>query len=147
MRGKKIAKMMLCALFYAGIGLIGCVSSRDHRGTKILEGTWENNNFVLVIKEHYYVSLHNNILYGMGQITYDGKHFILASTHAWKENEWHPFVETINGDCAANKDALTITNVEGRYSLFNGTWKKKSDIKLEEYVNNPPASVRAADVI
>jgi hypothetical protein len=83
----------------------------------------------------------------MGQITYDGKHFILASTHAWRDNEWHQFVETINGECIVDGNVLTITNVEGRYNMFNGIWKKKKNIDLEEYMNNPPASVRAADVI
>ena len=51
----------------------------------------------------------------------------------------------INGECVVDGDVLTITNVEGRYNMFNGVWKK--NVNLEEYINNPPASVLAADVI
>jgi hypothetical protein len=129
--------------------LAGCASVKidSHGRTKILEGTWVNNNFTLVIKGNYYISLNNNVLYGRGQITYDGEHFILASTHAWRDNEWHSFVETINGDCIVDGDVLIITNVEGRYGMFNGAWKKVKDINLEEYINNPPAAVRMANVI
>jgi hypothetical protein len=142
-------KIMIYTIFCLGLNLVGCVSVKDDPNgkTTILEGSWENNNFKLVVKGNYYISLYNNILYGRGQITFDGKHFILASTHAWKDNQWNEFVETINGECVVDGNILTIKNVEGRYNLFNGEWRKIKDIDIEEYINNPPASVRAANVI
>jgi hypothetical protein len=83
--------MVSYIIFCLGISLVGCNSVKiDPNGkTKILEGTWTNNNFTLVIKGNYYISLNNSVLYRRGQITYDGEHFIY----------WHQRMhrETMNG--------------------------------------------------
>jgi hypothetical protein len=60
MWGKVFYKIMVYSFFCFGISLIGCISVKDgpNAGTEILEGTWENNNFTLVVKGNYYLSFY-----------------------------------------------------------------------------------------
>jgi hypothetical protein len=127
----------------------GCSSTGKNPSgmTSLLEGTWKNDAFKLVIKETSYLSLLNDKLYGMGQISYDGKYFILASTHAWRDDAWVPFEEIIKGECGVGGNILTISNVEGRYSAFNGAWEKIENINLENFIHTPSVPVRLAGVI
>jgi hypothetical protein len=145
---KKISfTIIFCTM--AAACFTGCSSTGTNPSgvTTVLEGTWKNNAFTLVVRGPNYLSLLNDKLYGMGQITYDGKYFILASTYAWRDDVWIPFEEIIKGECSVNGNVLTISNVEGRYSAFNGAWEKTEDINIEEYIKNPPASARPAGVI
>jgi hypothetical protein len=101
--------------------------------TAVLEGTWENAAFKLVIQGTNYVSLRNDEFYGTGQLSYDGKYFILASTHAWRDGGWIPFEETIRGECTVRGNTLVISKVEGRYGAFNGAWERTEDIHIDIY--------------
>ena len=89
-----------------------------------LNGTWENGGFRLVINGDKYVSLYNGFRYGKGTILYDNENFTLTSTHAhWMFFLWQRFVETVNGKYIFTNNEIIVSNIEGRYSAFNGIWK------------------------
>jgi hypothetical protein len=127
---KMVFQMMIWTI--VTINFSSCVSTKINSSgkTTVLEGTWENGAFILSIKETNYLSLYNGEVYGAGQIIYDGKYFILASTHAWKDNDWIPFIETIKGECVVKGNVIIISNVEGRYVAFNGEWKKTENLNI-----------------
>ncbi len=134
-----LMKVVGCFLCCFLLTMTACVSTENTSMSNIsmLEGSWENNLFKLIIKEHYYISLNDNAFYGRGIITYDGSFFTMASTHAWRNNNWVEFTEAINGKCSVDGNVLIISDIAGRYSMFNGTWNKIEDINLDD-INNPP---------
>jgi hypothetical protein len=147
---KKIifVKTIVCLMFSVMLATTGCVSAKNAslNTTAALEGTWENNVFKLVIKGNYYVSLLDNVLYGRGTITYDGSFFTLASTHAWQDGYWFEVIETVSGKCTVDSSILTISDVSGRYEVFNGTWQRIDDIDLEKIIENPLSPVEGNTV-
>jgi hypothetical protein len=145
MEKKIFSRIWVCTVVLLAVNLIGCISTAKNTvtgTTSILEGSWENNAFKLVVKGNNYISIFTDYLYGAGSITFDGKHFIMLSSHAWTNNQWNNFVEALEGDCIVDGDDIIIANVKGRYSDFNGTWNKIDDIDLnsDKYRNKPPAS-------
>ena len=87
-----------------------------------LDGTWVNGVFKLVIKRNTYVSFLNGCRYGKGTMIYDNDTFTLTSSHARWLFLWVPFIERVKGKYVLTNDELTVSNIEGRYSYFNGTW-------------------------
>jgi hypothetical protein len=139
---KRFSCILMVGLFIiVGIN-ISCVSNKDISAgtTSLLEGSWENSDFRLVINGNNYISLYKDYLYGAGTITYDGIFFTLASKHAWRNYEWVEIIETINGNCTVNGNDIIISNVVGRYEAFNGNWKRIKDMDLREYTKKPSAA-------
>jgi hypothetical protein len=58
--------------------------------------------------------------YGKGAIIYDNEKFTLTSFHAREVFFWHPFVEIVKGKYKNTNDELTVSDIEGRYSDYNG---------------------------
>jgi len=87
-----------------------------------LNGTWGNGNFKIVLKGTAYVSFFNNYRYGKGTMIYDNESFTLTSSHARCFLLWRPFVEIVKGKYVNASDEVTVSNIEGRYSDYNGTW-------------------------
>ena len=88
------------------------------------DGKWENREFTVIVKGNKYASFYNGFRYGKGKIEFDDKNFILTSTHARRIYFiWLPFVEEVKGEYTFTDDGIIVSNVEGRYSDFNGTWK------------------------
>ena len=87
-----------------------------------LDGTWVNGVFKLIIKDNTYVSFFNGCRYGKGTIIYDNDTFTLTSSHARWLLLWVPFIERVKGKYVLTNDELTVSNIEGRYSFFNGIW-------------------------
>jgi hypothetical protein len=141
MNKKNFYGLMVGLFIIVGINM-GCVSNRNVSGgtTGLLKGSWGNGDFRLVIDGNYYISLYKDYLYGKGTITYDGIFFTLASTHAWRNYEWVEIIETINGNCIVNDNDIIISDVVGRYEVFNGNWKKIKDMDLREYTKKPSAA-------
>jgi hypothetical protein len=91
----------------------------------ILDGTWANGSFKVLIKGNTYVSFYNGYRYGKGTIKYDNENITLTSTHAhWVLFLWKPFIEIVKGKYILTNDGLTVSNVEGRYGDYNGLWVK-----------------------
>jgi hypothetical protein len=91
----------------------------------ILNGTWGNSIFKLVIKGNAYVSFVNGRFcyrYGKGTFVYDNENFTLRSTHARKLFFWTPFVEEVKGNYILTGDEVSVSNIEGRYESSNGKW-------------------------
>jgi len=91
-----------------------------------LDGKWSYGSFSLVIKGDRYTSFHEGSRYGKGVIVFDDGDFTLTSTHAsWFLFLWTPFVEEVQGKYViAGDDAVTISDIDGRYSYLNRTWKR-----------------------
>jgi hypothetical protein len=87
-----------------------------------LDGMWGNSVFNLIVKGNTYVSFYNGFHYGKGKIIYDNEKFILTSSHARWVFLWIPFVEIVTGKYIYTNDELAVSNIEGRYSDFNGIW-------------------------
>jgi ATP-dependent Clp protease ATP-binding subunit ClpA len=85
-------------------------------------GIWQNGAFKVKIKESAYVSFYNNSRYGKGTIIYGNDKFVLISSHARRMIFWTPFVEIVKGKYLIENDELTVSDIEGRYSDFNGKW-------------------------
>jgi hypothetical protein len=96
----------------------------DHFAEKInkLDGIWQNGAFKIKIKGSAYVSFYNNSRYGKGEITYDNEKFALTSSHARWIIFWTPFVEIVKGKYLIVNNELTVSDIEGRYSDYNGKW-------------------------
>ncbi|GHU81360.1 hypothetical protein FACS189468_3770 [Spirochaetia bacterium] len=92
----------------------------------ILDGTWSNGSFKLLIKGNTYVSFYNGSPYGKGTIGYNNENVTLTSTHAhWFLFIWQPFVESVKGKyIIMSNGELTVSNLEGRYCAQNGKWVK-----------------------
>ena len=88
----------------------------------ILDGIWQNGAFKIKIKGSAYVSFYKNSRYGKGAITFDNSNFILKSSHVRWMIFWAPFVENVTGKYLIGNDELTVSDIEGRYSDFNGRW-------------------------
>jgi hypothetical protein len=133
---------LIVGLFIVSGINIGCASNKNVSigTTSLLQGSWENGDFQLVVNENSYISVYKDYLYGAGTITYDGVFFTLASAHAWKGYEWLEVVEVINGNCIVNGNDIIISNVVGRYEVFNGEWKKIKEMDLSEYTKRPSAA-------
>ena len=87
------------------------------------DGKWENEEFRVNIKGNKYMSLYSGYCYGKGTIEFDNGNFILTSTHARKMFFlWVPFVEEVKGKYTFANDGIVVSNIEGRYSDFNGIW-------------------------
>jgi len=89
---------------------------------KKFNGVWGNKEFKVKIKGDTYVSYYNNSRYGKGKIIFENEKFILTSTHARWLFFWLSFVEVVEGKCINSNDTLTVSDIEGRYSNYNGTW-------------------------
>jgi len=91
-----------------------------------LDGKWRYGPFSLVIKGDRYTSFYKGSRYGKGVIVFDDGVFTLTSTHAsWFLFLWTPFVEEVQGKYViAGDDAVTISDIDGRYSYLNRTWKR-----------------------
>jgi hypothetical protein len=87
-----------------------------------LDGKWGNGAFKISLKGNAYTSFYNNSRYGKGTITYDNESFILTSTHARWPFWWSPFVEIVKGKYVYTNDELAVSEIEGRYSDYNGKW-------------------------
>jgi len=87
-----------------------------------LDGIWGNGAFKIKIKGNAYVSFYNNSRYGKGIITYDNGEFFLTSSHARWIIFWTPFVESVTGKIIKTNDELSVSDIEGRYSDYNGKW-------------------------
>jgi hypothetical protein len=85
-------------------------------------GIWQNGVFKIKIKGSAYVSFYNNSRYGKGTITYDNDNFILTSSQARWMIFWKPFVESVKGKYFIGNDELTVSDIKGRYSDYNGKW-------------------------
>jgi len=88
----------------------------------ILDSIWGNGAFKIKIKGSVYVSFYNNSRYGKGTIIYDDEKFTLTSSHARCIFFWSPFVEIVKGKYLMGNDELTVSDIEGRYSDYNGKW-------------------------
>jgi hypothetical protein len=89
----------------------------------ILNGTWKNGFFKLVIKGNAYVSFYNGSRYGKGILLNDDKNFTLTSTHARRLFFWTRFTEVVGGSfIQTGDDEVTVSNIECRYESFNGKW-------------------------
>ena len=86
------------------------------------DGIWENGAFKIKIKGNAYVSLYNNSRYGKGTIIFDNEKFVLTSSHARSIFFWTPFVEIVTGKITNTNDELSVSDIEGRYSDYNGKW-------------------------
>ena len=87
------------------------------------EGKWENREFTVVIKGSKYASFYNGHRYGKGTIEFDNENLILTSTHAHRIFFiWVPFAEEVKGKYTFTNDGILVSNIEGRYSDFNGIW-------------------------
>ena len=89
-----------------------------------LDGSWENNIFKLVIKGNKYTSFYCDRRYGKGTVLYDDVNFNLTSTHARNLFWWTPFVEMVNGNLVIANDEVAVSNIDGRYNILNGAWKR-----------------------
>jgi len=100
-------------------------------------GTVVQNVFKVIIKRNKYVSFLNNFRYGKGKIIYDNDNFTLTSTHARWLIFWTPFIEEVKGKYKKiNDHTIVITDIEGRYSDYNGTWARYKNIfKLMRRIN------------
>jgi len=90
--------------------------------TNRLDGIWGNGAFKVKIKGSAYVSFYNNSRYGKGTITYESENFVLTSSHARCIIFWTPFIEIVKGKFINTDDGLSVSEIEGRYSDYNGTW-------------------------
>jgi hypothetical protein len=98
----------------------------------LLDGTWDNGSFKVLIKGKTYVSFYNGFRYGKGTIKYDNENVTLTSSHAHLIFFlWTPFVEVIKGKFILTNDELTVSNVEGRYNAQNGKWIKINSTRKE----------------
>jgi hypothetical protein len=97
-----------------------------------LDGIWGNGAFKVIVKGSAYVSFYNNSRYGKGEIRYDDDCFVLISSHARWMFFWTPFVEIVKGKYTNTNDELTVSDINGRYSDYNGKWvrvkKKKGKV-------------------
>lgn len=100
------------------------MSIEENKETGALDGKWKNSAFAVVIKGNTYKSFYNGYRYGKGKIEYENGSFTLTSTHARKFLFWTSFVEIVKGTYIASIDEVIISNIEGRYSDFNGNWRK-----------------------
>ena len=130
----KNAKFLLGILVMGlvfGMAYIGCdngtSSSSGNDGS--LDGTWNNATMTIIISGTTYTAKESGVNWGKGNVSYGGSSFTLNSTHAWYEDGnlsfWMPYVEKITGNYSLSGTKLTITNVTGDYSIFNGTWTKQ----------------------
>jgi hypothetical protein len=87
-----------------------------------LDGKWGNGGFKISLKGNGYTSFYKNSRYGKGTIIYDNENFTLTSTHARGLFGWTHFVEIVKGKYVYTKDELTVSEIEGRYSDYNGKW-------------------------
>jgi len=87
-----------------------------------LDGIWENGAFKIKIKGNAYVSFYNNLRYGKGTIIFDNEKFVLTSSHARWIIFWTPFVESVTGKYINTNDEITVSDIKGRYSDYNGKW-------------------------
>jgi len=60
--------------------------------------------------------------YGKGTIIFEDKNFVLTSSYSHCEFFWKPFVEIVKGKCHIENNELIVSNIEGRYSDYNGKW-------------------------
>jgi hypothetical protein len=86
----------------------------------VLDGIWGNGAFKVVVKGNAYVSFYNNSHYGKGTIIYGNENFTLTSSYARWMFFWSPFVEIVKGKYINTNDELTVSDIEGRYSDYNG---------------------------
>ena len=87
-------------------------------------GIWENGAFKIKIKGRAYVSFYNGWRYGKGLIVFDNERFVLTSSHARSFFFWTPFVETVTGKTINTDEELSVSDIEGRYSDYNGKWAR-----------------------
>ena len=87
-----------------------------------LDGIWQNGAFKIKIKGNFYVSYYNNSRYGKGLIMFGKETFYLTSSHARWLIFWTPFIENVKGKYLIGNDELTVSDIEGRYSDYNGKW-------------------------
>jgi hypothetical protein len=87
-----------------------------------LDGIWRNDAFKIKIKGRAYVSFYNSRRYGKGTIIFDNGKFILTSSHARSFFFWTPYVETVSGKIINTNNELSVSDIEGRYSDYNGKW-------------------------
>ena len=134
MKNRFFIKLVFCIIYFIFIN-ISCVSIKNEsiENVDLLDGVWENNAFVLVIRQNFYLSYFNSVLYGMGTITYNGRHFTLTSTYARESDYIIEYIEEVNGRYKIiNDDILNISGVRGRYRSFNGNWNRMKDVKPED---------------
>jgi len=99
------------------------------------DGIWENGVFKLKIKGNTYISFYNNSRYGKGTIIFDNENFILTSSHARWIIFWTLFVENVMGKYLFADDAVTVSDIKGRYSDYNGKWVRYNIFKLMKQAN------------
>jgi hypothetical protein len=85
-------------------------------------GTLVQNTFKIKINGDTYVSFYNGWRYGKGTIIYDNENFTLTSTHARWLFFWTPFTEIVKGKYIRENGKVTVSEIEGRYSGYNGIW-------------------------
>jgi len=96
-----------------------------------LAGKWKNGCFKVKIKNGTYKSFYNGFCYGKGTIVYGNGQFKLTSTHAFNYFYWKLFIEEVSGDYSVIKTVkkkpkeIVVSNIEGRYVNFKGTWVGK----------------------
>jgi hypothetical protein len=87
-----------------------------------LDGTWVNGVFKLTIKGNACEGFYNDSCYGKGTIMYDNNTFTLTSSHARLIFMWVPFIQRVKGEYVLSNGELTVSNLEGKFGGFNGTW-------------------------
>ncbi|MDR0465616.1 MAG: FHIPEP family type III secretion protein [Treponema sp.] len=98
------------------------IETKNTNGT--FDGKWKCNDFELRIKSGTYISFLNGYRYGKGKIELEDNCFTLTSTHAKGIFFWQIFVETVRGKYFISDNKISISNIEGRYEKYNGTWEK-----------------------
>ena len=88
------------------------------------DGRWKNDLFTVEIKGETYKSFYNGKSYGKGIFEYANGNFILTSFYARIFIFWVRFVEIVSGKYSITEDGVIISDIEGRYSDYNGTWKR-----------------------
>jgi hypothetical protein len=129
-------KMPFFVIFYLLLNITGCVSTQNDSvdAVTLLDGAWEHNDFILVIRQNYYVSYYNKVFYGAGTVKYDDVSFTLVSSLARDGDDIIEFEETVNGKYRVTGDMLTISNIKGRYRSLNGNWERIKDVNPEDFI-------------
>ena len=106
-------------------------------------GVWQNGPVTLVINNDAYTGKFQDKIYSTGIIMHDENKFALISSDAW-DHSWNDWKNPnnnlseryiIKGDYIFQKNTLTISNIDGRYDIFNGIWKRQ-DIRQYISANN-----------
>ena len=91
---------------------------------ELFDGKWKNDLFTVEIKGETYKSFYDGKSYGKGNFEYANGKFILTSFYARKFIFWVRFTEIVSGKYSITENGVIISNIEGRYSDYNGIWEK-----------------------